>query len=115
MLTDLQSALFRALASDAPNDTLRREAESLGQEDRALVAAMDGEGFLLASLLVRKLRFERICRGDAAMEEWFEREPVRFTEVFRAYNREVLPTEYFPLQEALAFRKYCSEKNLSGP
>ena len=115
MLTDLQGAILRALASDAPNETLRREAESLAPEDRAFIDGMDAEGFLLSSLLVRKLRFERICRGDTPMEEWFEREPARFTEVFRAYNREVPPTEFFPRQEALAFREYGMKKNLSGP
>ena len=112
MLTDLQGALLRALISDTPNETLRREAESLAPEERAFVDGMDAERFLLSSLLVRKLRFERICRGDKSMEEWFERAPARFTEVFRAYNREVPPTEYFPRQEALAFRGYCRKQNL---
>ena len=115
MLTDLQRVLLRALTSATPDETLERESQSLSPEDRACVEAIDPEGFLLSSFLVRKLRFERICRGDTPMEEWFERDPERFTRIFEEYNREVPPTEYFPRQEAQAFREYCQKKNVAGP
>lgn len=114
MLKDLQHAMLRALCGDAPLETIRNEAASLAAEERACIERMDPEGFLLSSLLVRKLRFERICGGDASMEEWFKRDPGGFTEVFRAYNREMPPTEFFPRQEALEFRRWCRERG-AGP
>jgi hypothetical protein len=110
MLKELQRVLIRALTGNAPLETLKKEAAALSPEDRAAVERLDPEKFLMTSLLVRKLRFERICRGDTEAEEWFARDPERFTEAFRAYNAEVPPTEFFPRPEALAFRAWCKEK-----
>jgi hypothetical protein len=114
VLTDLQRALARALTSDAPVDALKKEAAGLGPEDRALLEGLDPDRFLLTSLIVRKLRFERICRGDTKAEEWFMRDPAGFTEVFRAYNREVPSTEFFPRPEAVAFRKWCRAQGFTN-
>ena len=115
MLRDLQRVLLRALASNEPMETLRKEAEGLRAEDRAVVDGLNPEGFLLTSLLVRKLRFERICRGDTKAEEWFVREPERFTDAFRAYTADVPPTEFFPRLEALAFRDWCGKHGFVNP
>lgn len=71
-------------------------------------AFADADGLTISGLLVRKLRFERICRGDSKAEEWFERDPQRFVEAFKVYNHEVPPREYFPRQEAEAFRAWCA-------
>jgi len=76
---------------------------------------MNPEGFIVSSLLVRKLRFERICRGDSAMEQWFDRDPARFTEIFREYNRDVPPREFFPQPEAAAFRDFLRRKEIPLP
>ena len=117
MLKDLQRVLARALTSNAPLETLKREAATLTPEERALLDRMGEDRFLLTSLLVRKLRFERICRGDTKAEEWFARDPEAFTEAFRAYNAEVPPMEFFPRLEALAFRAWCKKRgivNLEG-
>ena len=115
MLKDLQRAMARALTSDKPVEALQAEAASLDPEDRAWLEGLDPDRFLLTSLIVRKLRFERICRGDSKAEDWFERDPAKFTEAFRAYNREVPSTEFFPRQEAVAFRKWCRGKNIVNP
>ena len=64
---------------------------------------------------MRKLRFERICRGDTAMEQWFERDPARFTEIFRVYTKEVPPREFFPQPEAVAFREFLRSKGIPLP
>jgi len=112
MLIDLQRVLQKALSSDAPLDVLRRESETLAPEDRALVDRLSADGFRIASFLVRKLRFERICRADSTMEEWFEREPARVTELFREYNRDVPPREFFPHEEARAFRDWLNSRGI---
>ncbi len=115
MLRDLQRVLAVALASNSPLETLKREAESLSGEDRAAIDSLDSEQFLLSSLLVRKLRFERICRGDTKSEEWFGRDPGGFTKAFQSYNAEVPPVEFFPRPEAQAFRAWCKMKGIVNP
>ena len=110
MLKDLQRVLARALTSNTPLETLKKEAETLTPEERALLDGIGADRFLLTGLLVRKLRFERICRGDTKAEEWFAREPERFTEAFKAYNAEVPSTEFFPRLEAQAFRAWCTKR-----
>ena len=112
MLIELQRVLQAALASDAPLDTLREGARDLSAEARTILERIDLDGFVVSSLLVRKLRFERICRGDTALERWFDRDPAGFTEIFRVYNREVPPREFFPQPEAAAFRDFLRRKGI---
>ena len=111
MLKDLQRALIRALTSNRPVETLRREKASLSPEERALVDRVGEEQFILTGLIVRKLRFERICRGDQEAEAWFARDPERFIQAFQAYNEEVPCTETFPRGEAAAFQAWRKRKN----
>jgi hypothetical protein len=115
VLIELQRVLQAALASDTPLDTLREATRELPAEARAILDRMDLEGFVVGSLLVRKLRFERICRGDEALERWFDRDPGGFTEIFRVYNREVPPREFFPQPEAAAFRDFLKRKGIPVP
>jgi hypothetical protein len=110
MLIELQRLLQRALADDAPLERLREGAPGLPAEARALVDRIDPDGFLLTSLLVRKLRFEKLCRGDETLERWFERDPEGFTRAFRVYNREVEPRPFFPRDEARAFREFLARR-----
>ena len=115
MLKDLQSMLVRALNDADPVGYVRKHAESLPESDRKLLECVDDDGILLSGLVVRKLRFERICRGNQRLEKWFDRDPKRFTEAFRAYNQAVAATEYFPRDEANAFRKWCQKNGFEEP
>jgi hypothetical protein len=115
MLIELQRVLQAALASDAPLDALREGARGLPAEARRVLETVDLDGFVVSSLLVRKLRFERICRGDTRLERWFELEPARFTEAFRRYNREVPPREFFPQPEASLFRAFLRDQGIELP
>ncbi len=67
----------------APSCARGRGEEAI--EDRERVERIDVDGFRLTALLVAKLRFERICRGDRSMEAWFHRDPQGFTRAYRAY------------------------------
>ncbi len=115
MLTDLQRVLQKALASDAPLETLREAARGLPPAARAALDRIDSEGLIVAGLLVRKLRFDRLCAGDRRLEAWFDRDPARFTEIFRAYNRAVLPRVFFPEEEARAFFHYLNGQGITVP
>ena len=115
MLKDLQTLLIRALNDKDPVGYIRRELSKLSESDRKLLESADDEGILLSGLIVRKLRFERLCRGDQRLESWFDSEPEQFTAAFRAYNQAVSPTEYFPRDEAIAFRNWCEKNGFSKP
>lgn len=115
MLRDLQRVLARALTSDAPLDVLRAEAASLSPEEQAWIAAFDPDGVRLTGFIVRKLRFERICRGDTRAEAWFDRDPASFVRAFKAYNAEIPPTAVFPREEAEAFRAWCAKSGIREP
>ena len=108
MLGAIELAWVRALHADDPLSALACEAEALAPADREAALAASGDGFVLTSLLVKKLRFEAIVRGDRVFEQWFERDPRGFTEAFRRYAAEVPPREYFPSAEAAAFRAWRS-------
>ena len=112
MLTDLQRACLAALGASDPIGRLRRESSRLSPEDRERVERIDVDGFRLTALLVAKLRFERICRGDRSMEAWFHRDPQGFTRAYRAYASEVPPTAFFPQREAADFRRFCESAGL---
>ena len=108
MLIDLQRRLLRALHSETPFETLRAE-------DPALAARIDPDGFVLTSLLVRKLRFERLCRGDSRMAAWFDRNPAGFAEIHARYARQVEPRAFFPRSEADAFLDWAKDSGIQIP
>ena len=114
-MKDLQRILLLALSSDDPLETLEKESATLSPDDRKKLAPIDRDGFIITSLLVRKLRFERACMGDASVREWFERDPEGFTKTFKAYGSEEPPVDYFPSDEARRFRAWCESNNIWNP
>lgn len=99
-LRELQAALIRALHADDPVAALPPELRS----------RLDPRGVEITGLLVRKLRFGRILRGDPAIEKRFRDDPKEFTERFREYEREVAPTAYFPPEEKRLYRDFLGRR-----
>ncbi len=56
--------------------------------------------------MVKKLRFERLTRGDRTLADLFERDAKRFMELYRAYNAAVPPTACLPGHEAELYRQW---------
>lgn len=109
MLQAVQQVLIEALLSDDPAARLRlglQSADGLSDQERSWLERIDIDGLILSSLLVKKLRFERMTRADPALGELFEQQPAEFMRQFRAYVSAVPPTVYFPGQEALLFRQW---------
>ena len=96
--------LMRALAADDP-------VAVLCAADPELARAVEPEGFRLASLLVRKLRFERIMTADAVAREKFEQDPESFTRLFSEYHRSEPPKHAFPAEEARAFQEFVARRS----
>lgn len=105
-LEPFERLLIAALNSESPVEAYR--SDGLGIE-------IDEDALTLTGLIVRKLRFERICRGDREASEWFESDPNGFVAVFRIYGSEVRPTEFFPEGEAQAFRAFCKSRGIANP
>jgi hypothetical protein len=109
VLPSVQDILMKVLLDDDPVTCLRRqleEARELSAQERAWLGGLDADGLILTSLIVKKLRFERLTRADRGLAELFEHEPERFLALFRSYTAEVAPTAYFPGQEAALFRQW---------
>ena len=111
-----ERVLAAALRSDDPMAVLRAasaDAQHPPPLRRAFARATRSEaGVRMASLLVAKLRFERVMRGSAVASAWFERDGRSFTEAFRRYHAETPLTAIFPAAEAAAFLAYCERERL---
>ncbi|HKS16637.1 MAG TPA: hypothetical protein VJU16_04940 [Planctomycetota bacterium] len=97
MLKELQGRMLAAILDGAP------------------LEGVDADGLELTRLIVKKLRFELIVRGDSKLEEWFDRDPAAFTAAFKAYDRVIPPRSWFPREEADRFREWCDSRNLLPP
>jgi hypothetical protein len=104
-LAALERGLARALRAGDPAAALADFAATpgLGAALKEQIAAIDGDGFRLAALLVARLRFERLAQGSDAASAWFDRDPASFAAAFRRYHAEVPATAHFPADEADLF------------
>lgn len=111
MLTDLQAVLLAALRQPDPGAWLRARAadpaEPLDDDERGWLAACAGneDGLRIARLVVRKLRLERLLRGDRSLAAAMAADPTAFAARFAAYDRAVAPTAVFPAEEA----RHCAD------
>ncbi|MCI0586854.1 MAG: hypothetical protein L0323_08455 [Planctomycetes bacterium] len=94
-----------------------REDPDLAPALKEALAAADPDGLRLTALLVAKLRFERLVRGSSNAGEWFDRDPRGFTEAFRRYHAEVVPTTSEPRAEKRLFEAWLAERGIqaAGP
>jgi hypothetical protein len=111
VLTDVQRILVDAVHSDDPVARVRTlvdaaPAGALSEDERAWLLAVDADGLRVASLVVRKLRFERAVRGDRALGAEFEAAPERVVAAWRRYERAVPPSAEDASDEAAAFRAW---------
>jgi hypothetical protein len=108
VLRTVQSILLRALTSDDPPAALAPllDAAELTEEERAWLRCLDADGLRMTGLMLKKLRFEQLTRGDAEMAELFAQSPQEFLRRFDAYATAVLPGAYFPDQEAAMYRRW---------
>ncbi len=108
MLRDVQRVLIAALLADDPEAELRaRLADArLTDAERRSLEAISPDGLRLSSLIVKKLRFERLVRGDGDLARLFEERPEEFMRLYREYAKAVPPEAYFPQEEGRLFRAW---------
>ncbi len=107
MLGVLQKVLVDCCVADDPVAALG-VARKDHPELEPWLGHVDPEGLQLTSLLVKKLRFERILAGDPELRGKFQEDPQTFTIRFREYLLAVPPTAVFPQEEAASFREFLS-------
>ena len=113
MLSEVERVLLEAVhAEDPPSrlgDLVAEAGDRLTEDERAYLLAADADGLRLTGLLVVKLRFERVLRGDPALRREFDADPRALLERFRRYVREVPAAAVFPEDESRAFSAWsCS-------
>ena len=108
MLTELEQSVLRALLAADPISQLEieRQRNGLNASGRAFLDKISADGFLMTSLLVKKLRFERLTRGEPALEEFFSSDPEAFVRLFQNYTGSMPPTAYFPQEESTLFQSW---------
>ena len=72
------------------------------------VCGAHGDGLRMSRVLVRKLRLQRLLRGDPGAARELQRDEVAFAARFAAYDRDVPPTALFPADEARLYRDYLA-------
>jgi hypothetical protein len=78
----------------------------LGEAARAQLAALDPDGLRLTQVVVEKLRFERLLRGDRALAAAFAADGEALVRRVRAYFAAVPRAQVFPEEEAAAFHAF---------
>ena len=109
MLSELQGVLVSCCVAEDPAATLA-VARASHPELEPFLETVDIEGLRLTALLIRKLRFERIVRGDPDLAAKFEADPSGFTSIFREYLVEEPPDSVFPEEEAERFRRFLDHR-----
>jgi hypothetical protein len=95
------------LARDPASELARlRRSRTIPVTLRRRLARADVDGVVLTSLLVVRLRFERLLRGSPAAEAWFDEDAEGFTAAFKRYHAAVPPTAFFPPDEADLFEAW---------
>ena len=110
-LARLQQRLALCLADLDPIAALR-EAQNdpdLDAREREWLAGVDLDGLRLTALMVQKLRFERILRGDPEVRQRFEADPEATAATIEEYLEESAPRAVFPAEEARAFRAFVAD------
>ena len=103
-LERLQAVLVDCCVADDPVAALA-SARAAHPELAKWLDGIDPDGLRLTAVLHKKLRFERILRGDRELQEQFATDPQRFAIAFRDYLNRVPPTCVFPQEEAARFRQ----------
>ena len=109
MLPRTQELLVLALRESDPRAFLQAcvpEDAGLSDQERAWLLAIDEDGLRLTRMLIRKLRLQRIVRGDPEASAYMARDPAGFAACFARYDDEVPWRYVFPREEAQAFRRY---------
>ena len=109
MLSELERVLVAALHDEHPVERLRELVAASGRltsDERDRLLAADADGLRVTSLILRKLRLERVIGGDAELAAACDADPVAFADAFRRYAAAVPPTAEFPADEARAFRRF---------
>jgi len=111
VLGELQAALVACCAAEDPAAALA-EARASHPELAPWLGTVDVEGLRLTALLIRKLRFERIVRGDPNLAARFEADPSGFTAILKEYLAAESPSCVFPEDEAERFRRFLARSEM---
>jgi hypothetical protein len=107
LLAELQGVLVACCIAEDPAAALAA-ARTAHPDLEPFLRTIDPEGLRLTALLTRKLRFERIVRGDPDLAGRFEADPAAFTAAFREYLVALPPDCVFPEEEAERFRRFLT-------
>ena len=89
--------------------------DELPEDLRKRLSSVDPDGVQLTSIIVARLRFERLIQGSNRARAWFEEDPRAFTKAFKRYHTTVAARATFPSQEARAFEAWLDNAGEPPP
>ena len=105
-----EELLAEAFLQRDPLTWLRDHESELPEELAAQIAGISDDGARIASILVARLRFERLIQGSRVAGEWYESDARAFTLAFKRYHTEVPPEVLFPKDEARLYEAWLAEQ-----
>lgn len=109
-LAEFETQLAAALCSSDPAAARRSLGENADVQAliRGGIQHLSEDGFRIASLLIARLRFERLSHGSRAAGAAFAHDPRAFAEQFRRYHAAVPCSATTPTEEAALFEAWLS-------
>ncbi len=106
-LSQLQDHVVKLIFDSKSFSSL--EDGSLPPEARDALSYVEPDGYRMTSLIVRKLRFERLCLVDEGFRNAFDANPQALVENFECFAKSVRPQAVFPQDDALAYHAWCQK------
>ncbi|HEX5051707.1 MAG TPA: hypothetical protein VFZ65_08050 [Planctomycetota bacterium] len=112
MLADVQRLLVAAVLQPDPRAFLQAQLDraecGLSAEERRQLAAVGDDGLRLTRLVVRKLRLDRLLRGEPELAALCREQPQVLASGFAAYDAAVPPRAVFASEEAAQFARHAA-------
>ncbi|MCA9321827.1 MAG: DUF692 family protein [Planctomycetes bacterium] len=112
-LSALQAAIVARIGDSNSFEDLCRA--DLPREAREALQHCDADGYRVTSLIVRKLRFERMCLADRSFEQAFDEQPEALIETYEDFARATPPTAWFPHEDARAYHQWRQGRDPGSP
>jgi len=110
-LEHVERLLAEAFTQRDPLTWLREREGDLPEAIASVLPGISDDGARIASILVARLRFERLVQGSRIAGEWYDTDARAFTLAFKRYHAEVPSEVLFPKDEARLYEAWLERQD----